>query len=72
MSKKSESKPPMTVASSVAGTTLITATTIAGGSTPVKPAKKKVTELECGEVRWFYLKSGENKWTPFKGKLNVV
>lgn len=40
----------------------------AAGTTPIKPAKKKVTELECGEVRWFYLKPGETKWTPFKGK----
>ncbi|KAI6211527.1 DDHD domain-containing protein [Aphelenchoides besseyi] len=32
-----------------------------------KTPKKKVTELECSEVRWFYKDVDHTKWTPFKG-----
>lgn len=39
--------------------------------TPVPPSRnrrRRVTELKCSEVRWFYRrKEAETKWVPFKG-----
>jgi len=35
-------------------------------SEPIKLVKK-VTELACAEVRWFFEKAGESKWTAFGG-----
>ncbi|KAL3087315.1 hypothetical protein niasHS_008634 [Heterodera schachtii] len=35
--------------------------------------KKRVTELKCSEVRWFYKnKEEDTKWTPFKGFDSTV
>lgn len=42
------------------------------GTSPLKPVKKKVTELLCSEIRWFYEKPGESKWTPFRGLLYII
>jgi hypothetical protein len=34
----------------------------------IKPKmKRKVAELKCAEVRWFYRRDKYSKWTPFKG-----
>ena len=65
MSTKSDKPTPKTIAS--AATLSLNTTTIAGSSSPIKPVKKKVTELTCSEIRWFYEKTGDNKWTPFRG-----
>lgn len=37
-------------------------------SIPPRSKKRRVNELRCPEVRWFYRKIGETKWTPFKGR----
>ncbi|CAJ0606780.1 unnamed protein product [Cylicocyclus nassatus] len=42
--------------------------------TPVPPArtkKKKVTDLRCSEVRWFYRRS-EDKWLHFNGRDSLI
>ena len=31
--------------------------------------KKRVTDLQCGEIRWFIKKEGESKWTPLNGNF---
>uniref|UniRef100_A0A0N5A9H1 DDHD domain-containing protein n=1 Tax=Syphacia muris TaxID=451379 RepID=A0A0N5A9H1_9BILA len=35
---------------------------------PPRSKKRRVSDLRCAEVRWFYRKVGETKWTPFKGR----
>jgi membrane protein insertase Oxa1/YidC/SpoIIIJ len=36
----------------------------------IKPkAKRKVTELRCAEIRWFYKRKEDTKWLPFQGLL---
>lgn len=32
--------------------------------------RKKVCELTCNEIRWFYRKEGDTKWISFKGILD--
>ncbi|CAJ0581594.1 unnamed protein product, partial [Mesorhabditis spiculigera] len=42
----------------------------AKATTPVPPArnrKRKVVELRCPEVRWFYRRKNAEKWTPLRG-----
>uniref|UniRef100_A0A0M3IUV8 DDHD domain-containing protein n=1 Tax=Ascaris lumbricoides TaxID=6252 RepID=A0A0M3IUV8_ASCLU len=35
---------------------------------PPRSKKRRVAELKCSEVRWFYRRKGvETKWTPFRG-----
>lgn len=34
---------------------------------PPRHKKRRVTELRCPEVRWFYRKKGETKWNSFRG-----
>uniref|UniRef100_A0A915AY74 DDHD domain-containing protein n=1 Tax=Parascaris univalens TaxID=6257 RepID=A0A915AY74_PARUN len=35
---------------------------------PPRSKKRRVVELKCSEVRWFYRRKGvETKWTPFRG-----
>uniref|UniRef100_A0A183CHZ1 DDHD domain-containing protein n=2 Tax=Globodera pallida TaxID=36090 RepID=A0A183CHZ1_GLOPA len=34
--------------------------------------KRRVTELKCAEVRWFYKNKEDAKWTPFKGFDSTV
>ncbi|PAV63267.1 hypothetical protein WR25_21561 isoform A [Diploscapter pachys] len=44
-------------------------------STPVPPVrskKRKVTELRCGEVRWFYQEPKTTSWIPFIGHDSLI
>jgi hypothetical protein len=63
MSTKTNKAPTMVSTVSTTITTAPTPVKIAG----TKPVKKKVTELLCSEIRWFYEKQGDSKWTPFRG-----
>ena len=41
---------------------------IAIGAEPTKPKlRREVTELKCADVRWFYKRPDDSKWSPFKG-----
>lgn len=33
----------------------------------VAKQKRKVKELDCSEVRWFYRREADTKWTAFRG-----
>lgn len=37
-----------------------------------KNKKKKVSPLTIHEVRWFYKRSNETKWLPFKGNFFLI
>lgn len=32
-----------------------------------KPLRKKVLDLKCSEIRWFYKKENDSKWSLFTG-----
>ncbi|CAD6199751.1 unnamed protein product [Caenorhabditis auriculariae] len=44
-------------------------------STPIPPVrnrKRKVTELKCSEVRWFYQEPKGSSWIPFNGRDSLL
>jgi hypothetical protein len=34
--------------------------------------KRKVTELRCAEIRWFYKRKEDTKWLPFQGLFYCI
>lgn len=36
-----------------------------------KSLKKKVSDLRCSEIRWFYRKETDSKWISFTGFFNL-
>ncbi|GMT14426.1 hypothetical protein PFISCL1PPCAC_5723 [Pristionchus fissidentatus] len=39
---------------------------------PLRSRRRRVTELRCGEVRWFYRRKDlDSKWIPFKGQDSI-
>ncbi|KAE9555422.1 hypothetical protein FO519_001359 [Halicephalobus sp. NKZ332] len=69
-------KPPAesnTLTTTGSSTNLATTPAKAASVSPGSQKKKRrVTELQCGEIRWFVKKEGESKWTPLKGYDSLI
>ncbi|GMR36457.1 hypothetical protein PMAYCL1PPCAC_06652 [Pristionchus mayeri] len=49
-----------------------TITTAPAPIPPIRNKRRRVTELRCGEVRWFYRRKDlDSKWIPFKGQDSI-
>lgn len=54
------------------GTTRGTITTAPAPIPPIRNKRRRVNELRCGEVRWFYRRKDlDSKWIPFKGQDSI-
>lgn len=60
---------PLTTSSVSSTSTLVPNTRTLVVNSATKPTRKKVSDLKCSEIRWFYRKENDSKWTSFTGNI---